>query len=99
MVNYDDRTGKHTLTQLNEGRRTLQPSPSGKANQQGMQVAYEVRGLHTAAWKDHQTSLTAVFSAQETTTSQVGMVLDAVRNALIGITNGDFSRQLEQHGL
>ena len=83
LVNYDDRTGKHTLTQLNEGRRTLQPSPSGKANQQGMQVAYEVRGLHTAAWKDHQTSLTAVFSAQETTTSQVGMVLDAIpqRNA------------------
>ena len=78
--NYDFETGKHTLTALNEdqGRRTLEPTPGGGTNTQATQMSYEVRALHVAAWNEHQTSLTAVLSAQETTTSAIASALDAI---------------------
>ena len=72
---YDFETGEHFLTLLNEGeaRRTLeQPSamddPAGSTA--STQWVYELRMLHTAAWgglenTKHQTSLTAVFQAQQ----------------------------------
>ncbi|MCB6973004.1 TonB-dependent receptor [Butyricimonas sp. DFI.6.44] len=66
---YDFEKDVHTLTALNptEGNRTLRKPASG--NNQGMssstQWVYEGRLLHTAAWGDHQTSLTAVFQAQQ----------------------------------
>ena len=81
LEEYDFETGKHKLLPLNEdsGRRTLDIDPMKMGeNSQETQVTYEVRGLHTAAWKDHQTSLTAVFSAQENTASGVSSALDAI---------------------
>lgn len=81
LENYDFETGEHTLYLTNEtsARRTLDvPVMGGGANDQSTQVTYELRGLHTAAWKEHQTSLTAVFSAQESTSSAVASALDAI---------------------
>lgn len=68
---YDFETGEHTLTLLQNGRRTLQqPFGGGTASSSTTQLVYEGRLLHTAAWGGddnnlHQTSLTAVFQAQQ----------------------------------
>ena len=72
LGNYDFETGKHTLVALNEedARRTL--DYKGKNSTQATQLSYEIRALHSAAWGEHQTSLTGVFNAQETTTDDVG---------------------------
>ena len=67
---YDFETGEHTLTALNAGdaSRTLRLDDSGSTA--STQWVYEVRLLHSAAWgglenTKHQTSLTAVFQAQQ----------------------------------
>lgn len=68
---YDFETGKHTLTLLKNGRRTLAPPlTGGSATSSSVQFVYEAQLLHTAAWGGadndlHQTSLTAVFQAQQ----------------------------------
>lgn len=80
LDNYDFETGKHTLKALNpdNGRRTLDKPYNGGGSTQATQVSYEIRGLHTAAWGEHQTSLTAVMNAQETTTSDYSSALDVI---------------------
>lgn len=60
---YDFETGKHTLTLVENGRRTLEQRYGSQALQNSAQWVYEGRLLHTAAWDKHQTSLTAVFQA------------------------------------
>ena len=62
---YNFETGEHFLTNVNTmpGRRTLD---IGSIYSSGTtQWVYEGRLLHTAAWADHQTSLIAVFQAQQ----------------------------------
>lgn len=49
-------------------------------------MSYEVRGLHVAAWGEHQTSLTLVLNAQETTTSATATVLDGIPNRNLGLS-------------
>lgn len=63
---------------MKEGVRTLSKNSQASTSTQTTQVSYEIRALHTAAWKEHQTSLTGVFSAQETTTSATATVLDGI---------------------
>ncbi|MFR7808809.1 MAG: hypothetical protein ACLU4N_05775 [Butyricimonas faecihominis] len=41
-------------------------------------MTYEGRALHTAAWGDHQTSLTGVFQMQERTYTPIQSVLDGM---------------------
>ena len=71
---YNFETGEHTLTALNEENadRTLSKpmDGSGTGSSSSSQWVYELRLLHTAAWggvddTKHQTSLTAVFQAQQ----------------------------------
>ena len=71
---YNFETGEHKLTALNEGNanRTLSKplDGSGTGSSSSSQWVYELRLLHTAAWggedkTKHQTSLTAVFQAQQ----------------------------------
>lgn len=70
---YDFETGEHKLTVVSNGRRTLQkPIQGGSASSSSTQLVYEGRLLHTAAWGDHQTSLTAVFQAQQGSSAPVG---------------------------
>ena len=69
---YDFETGEHFLTNVNvePGRRTLaKPYSGGSSLSTTTQWVYEGRLLHTAAWGDHQTSLTAVFQAQQSSAS------------------------------
>ena len=74
---YDFETGEHTLTLLQNGNRTLeQPFNGGTASSSSTQLVYEGRLQHTAAWggadaNRHQTSLIAVFQAQQANSAPV----------------------------
>ena len=82
LANYDFETGKHELRPLNEGVRTLSvytgQNDGVNAKTENVQLSFEVRALHSAAWDDHQTSLLAVLSGQETETSNINSVLDGI---------------------
>ncbi|MFO3728043.1 TonB-dependent receptor [Butyricimonas muris] len=91
LKNYDFETGVHTLTAINpdEASRTLQVDTQDRKNtgsSENTQMSYEVRGLHVAAWGEHQTSLTAVFNAQETTTSSASSVLNGIPRRNMGFS-------------
>ena len=74
---YDFEKGIHTLTLLQNGRRTLEKdSEDGSASTSSTQLVYEGSLLHTAAWGGddatlHQTSLTAVFQALQSDSAPV----------------------------
>ena len=83
LGNYDFETGIHTLTPLNanSAKRTLTKDSNNSRNQnryQTTQLTYEVRAVHVAAWKEHQTSLTAVLNAQETMVSNTEVDVETV---------------------
>ena len=90
LKKYDFETGVHELNALNslEASRTLEkdtrPGVSGASSE--TQMTYELRGLHVAAWGQHQTSLTVVFNAQETTTSATATVLDGIPQRNMGLS-------------
>lgn len=90
LAKYDFETGKHTLNSINglEASRTLAKDndPKKTNSSQNTQMSYEVRGLHVAAWGEHQTSLTAVFNAQETSISQTATVLDGIPRRNLGFS-------------
>ena len=90
LKDYDFETGVHQLNALNssEAPRTLTKDTDGQHtnSSQSTQMSYEVRGLHVAAWGEHQTSLTVVFNAQETTYSQTASVLDGIPNRNMGVS-------------
>lgn len=83
LANYNFETGEHTLSALNQksARRTLQPEGQ-TSTATTTQVTYEARLLHTAAWKNHQTSLTGVFQVREETHTPID-----IENVLDGIPN------------
>ena len=85
---YDFETGVHYLTPLNdsEASRTLAKDSRKSGSNQTTQMSYEVRGLHVAAWKEHQTSLTAVFQLQEASYSNTGGVLDGIPQRNMGFS-------------
>ncbi|HJF71792.1 MAG TPA: TonB-dependent receptor [Butyricimonas virosa] len=86
LADYDFETGIHRLTPLNsdEASRTLEKK--GGPSEQTTQMSYEVRGLHVAAWKEHQTSLTAVFNMQEATYANTQTVLDGIPQRNMGFS-------------
>lgn len=86
LLNYDHVTGKHTLEPLNpnQGSRTLSKGNGGVTGSN--QLAYNLKLLHTAAWKDHTTSYIAVFSGQETLQSSPRSVLDGIRQRNLGLS-------------
>ena len=88
LKGYDFVNNTHWLTFLNEDKaeRTLSKNSQASSREQQTQLMYEVRGLHTAAWGNHQTSLTAVFNMQETTISETATVLDGIPNRNMGMS-------------
>ena len=80
LASYDFETGKHTLQAIKpeQSSRTLIYSPGYSPRETETQVTYEAKLLHTAAWANHQTALTAVFQAQEITFSPVSDVLNGM---------------------
>ena len=88
LKDYDFETGVHQLDALNSNKasRTLEKDNDESKASQSTQMSYEVRGLHVAAWGEHQTSLTLVLNAQETTTSATATVLDGIPNRNLGLS-------------
>ncbi|MDE7074213.1 MAG: TonB-dependent receptor, partial [Odoribacter sp.] len=86
LENYDFETGKHKLALLNSmvADRTLQLGQV--TSTASTQTTYEVRALHTAAWKDHQTSLTAVLNAMESTASPASSILNGMEHRNLGLS-------------
>ncbi len=78
---YNFETGEHFLTKetgSEPSRRTLERS--GGDRQVATQWVYEGRLLHTAAWGEHQTSLTAVFQAQQANHAPARDLFDGIEN-------------------
>ncbi len=86
LLDYNHVTGKHTLEALNplEGNRTLSKGSGGVSGSN--QLSYNIKLLHTGAWKDHTTSYIAVLSGQETTKSSPISVLDGIRQRNLGLS-------------
>lgn len=76
LAGYSEETGEHTLQAINptEAVRTL--SVGQKTNTASTQVVYDVSLYHTAAWKNHQTSLIGVFQMMEKKNDPVQSVLN-----------------------
>lgn len=76
LVNYDPQTGEHTLVGVDntESSRTLQVGSSTHTTD--TRIAYTSTLIHTAAWGNHQTSLTAVAQMQERTYTPISSVLN-----------------------
>lgn len=77
--NYDFETGEHTL--VADGRntgstRTLGVGSSGSSTD--TRLTFEGRLYHTAAWGDHQTSLTGVCQMYERTFNPIREVLNGM---------------------
>ena len=85
---YNEGTGKHTLYALNvdKAKRTIDLLSDKKQHTSETQLTWELRALHTAAWGDHQTSLTAVFNALEATSSAAEDFLNSVENRNMGFS-------------
>lgn len=67
LKRYDALTGEHTLVARNEESASEKLSKMNSQSVVSSQTVmdYQARLFHTAAWDNHQTSLTAVFSTRE----------------------------------
>ena len=86
LLSYDETTGKHKLGGLNQDYASRTLTLGDKSRSGDRQLSYEIRAYHTAAWKDHQTSLTAVFNGLESNNSEPSDVLDAVKHRNVGFS-------------
>ncbi|MCW3805537.1 TonB-dependent receptor [Plebeiibacterium marinum] len=86
LLDYNYQTGEHTLQQVKEGRRTLKLTNPQVNSAGSNQLTGEFKLLHTAAWKDHTTSYTAVFNMQQSTNSQPSSLLDALPARNMGMS-------------
>ena len=88
LQSFDESTGIHKLfaVEPEDSDRTITMNDDGKVHTSETQLTYEVRAYHTAAWKDHQTSLTAVFNAQEASSSEPTSYLEAVEHRNLGFS-------------
>ena len=88
LTDYNQSTGTHTLQLTNQGLadRTLKIDDDTKIATATTQMTYDVRLLHTAAWKDHTTSFTAVFNALESSEAPVSSVLNGIKHRNLGLS-------------
>ncbi|MFO3727962.1 MULTISPECIES: SusC/RagA family TonB-linked outer membrane protein [Butyricimonas] len=86
LEDYDFETGKHKLALLNSmiSDRTLKLGQTSSTA--STQTTYELRGLHTAAWGEHQTSLTVVLNALESTASPASSILNGMEHRNLGLS-------------
>ena len=77
---YDFETGEHHLTDVSSpsGRRTVELESSGSSST--TQWTYEGRLLHTAAWKEHQTSLVAVLQAIQSSSNPANDLFSSIEH-------------------
>lgn len=77
---FNFETGEHTLTLVSNGRRTLEKAMDGHVVSTTTQWVYEGRLLHSIAWGNHQTSLTAVFQAQQASSAPVANLFSGLEH-------------------
>lgn len=67
LKSYDYATGQHKLLPINQdASRVLDAKPFKSGSTAETQMGFDVRLIHTAAWKDHTTSALLIFNMQET---------------------------------
>lgn len=88
LQSFDETTGLHKLYAMNpsEGDRTIDLLDDQKDAYMDTRLTYELRAYHTAAWGDHQTSLTAVLNAMESSSSAPNKFLEAVEHRNLGFS-------------
>lgn len=88
LKNYDQQTGKHVLNAENPDQQspTLDLKSDSKQSQSQTQLSYELRAYHTAAWGDHQTSLTLVGNAEQKTSTEGYDVLNSMEQRNMGVS-------------
>jgi len=67
LASYDTETGKHTLEGVENQYSDKSLNAGTPTNNNDTRITYEARVYHSAAWGDHQTSLTGVAQMYERT--------------------------------
>lgn len=88
LKSYDQSTGKFVLNAENPDQQspTLELNNDNKVSQSSTQLSYELRAYHTAAWGDHQTSLTLVANAEQSTSTEGYSVLETMEHRNMGLS-------------
>lgn len=88
LKSYDQQTGKFALNAENPDKQSpsLDMDENSKQSLSTTQLTYELRAYHTAAWGDHQTSLTFVANAEQKTSTQGSSVLETMEHRNMGIS-------------
>ncbi len=86
LLDYNYQTGEHTLQQVKEGNRSLELQNASNNSAGATRISGEFRLLHTAAWKEHTTSYTAVYQMQQATNSRPVSLLDAIPARNMGLS-------------
>lgn len=86
LKEYDNQTGKFSLTPTNQTEASRTLTIGDKDSYGSTQLTYEARLYHTAAWGDHQTSLTAVANAEQKSDNQADEVLNAMEHRNMGLS-------------
>jgi TonB-linked SusC/RagA family outer membrane protein len=88
LKSYDQQTGKFALNAENPDKQSpsLDMDENSKQSLSTTQLTYELRAYHTAAWGDHQTSLTFVANAEQKTSTEGYDVLNSMEHRNMGIS-------------
>lgn len=88
LKSYEQQTGLFSLNAENPDKQspTLELDSDDKNSLSSTQLSYEVRAYHTAAWGDHQTSLTLVANAEQRTSTDGYSVLESMERRNMGIS-------------
>ena len=78
LVSYDHETGKHKLAEVENYLSTRTLVVGRNDHSTDTRLTYEGRLYHTAAWGDHQTSLTGVAQMYERTFTPIESVLNGM---------------------
>ncbi len=80
LSDYNFVTGEHEISPLNESGGSSELKKSGDINAKNSSTTmdYQARILHTAAWDEHQTSFTGVFTARQTDNSTADDILESL---------------------
>ena len=86
LRSYDEETGVHVLNAENPDKAQRTLTLGEETNSASTQLTYEARLYHTAAWKAHQTSVTAVFNAMQGSSSPITSVLNGMERRNMGLS-------------
>ncbi len=86
LQEYNESTNKHVLVPLNADSADPTITMGDGTTTSETQLMYEIRAYHTAAWKDHQTSLTAVFNAMQATETGATTYLESIERRNLGFS-------------